>query len=122
MVKTYCWAVLAVQGLEARTDKMHEVISKPLYQVLTDLTQEPRWEVALLLAIKDWIRLKLKETREQQARFEQRYAMDWATFKRAWEAGKIADKHSFEVERDYWEWEAAVTDEARLNQMLERLL
>jgi len=35
--------------------------------------------------------------------------------------GRIADKHSYEVERDYWEWEATVTDEERLRQMLESL-
>jgi hypothetical protein len=41
-----------------------DVISKPLHQVLSDLTQEARLEVALPLAIKDWVRLKLKEARE----------------------------------------------------------
>ena len=34
-----------------------DVISKPLYQILSDLTQESRLEVALPLAIKDWVRL-----------------------------------------------------------------
>jgi hypothetical protein len=28
-------------------------------------------------------------------------------------------QNSYEVERDYWEWEAAVADEERLQQMLE---
>ncbi len=53
--------------------------------------------------------------------FEQRYGMDFKTFKQAWDEGRIADKHSYEVERDYWEWEATVTDEERLRQMLESL-
>jgi hypothetical protein len=35
--------------------------------------------------------------------------------------GGISDKHSYEVERDYWEWEAAMTDEERLQEMLESL-
>jgi len=99
-----------------------DLISKPLYQILSDLTQEPRVEVALSLAIKDWLRLKLKEAREQREAFEQRYAMDWQAFEQAWRENRIENKHSYEVERDYWEWEAAVTDEERLRQMSESLL
>ena len=97
---------------------LSEVISKPIYRVLSDLTQEPRVEVALPLAIKDWVRLKLKETREQRAVFETRYGTDFAVFQQAWQQGQIADKHSYDVEHDYWEWEAVVTDAALLRQML----
>jgi hypothetical protein len=96
-----------------------EVISKPIYRILSDLTQEPRVEVALPLAIKDWVRLKLKETSEQL--FESRYGTDFAAFQKAWEQGQIADQHSYDVEHDYWEWEAVVTDEEQLRQMLESL-
>jgi len=105
-----------------RVREMHtDVISKPVYQVLSDLTQEPRLEVALPIAIKDWVRLRLKETREQQEAFEQRYGMDFPTYQQAWKEGRIANKHSYGVERDYWEWEATVTDEQRLREMLESL-
>ena len=98
-----------------------DVISKPICRILSDLTQESRLEVALPLAIKDWVRLKLKETREQRDAFEQRYGMDFPAFKQAWRQGCIANKHSYEVEHDYWEWEATVTDEERLQRMLESL-
>jgi hypothetical protein len=96
-------------------------ISKPVYRVLSDLTQESRVEVALPLAIKDWVRLKLKETHQQREMFEQRYGMDFSAFQQAWQEGRIASKHSYEVERDYWEWEAVETDEERLQEMLESL-
>ena len=98
-----------------------DVISKPIYRILSDLTQEPRVEVALPLAVKDLIRLKLKETRERRQEFELRYGMDWTAFKLAWQEGRIPNAHSYKVERDYREWEAAVTDEERLPQMLESL-
>ena len=68
---------------------------------------------------KDLMRLKLKETQEQRERFEERYQMDFEAFKQAWNEDQIPNKHSYEVERDYWEWEAAVTDERRLQEMLE---
>jgi hypothetical protein len=100
---------------------LEAVISKPIYRILADLTQESRLEVALPIAIKDLVRLKLKETREQQEAFKQRYGMDFEAFKQAWDEGHIPDKYSYDVERDYWEWEAAVADEERLHQMLESL-
>ena len=45
--------------------------------------------------------------------------MDFAAFKRDWQEGRIPDAHSYEVERVYWEWEAAITDEERLQQSTE---
>jgi hypothetical protein len=56
---------------------MSQIISKPIYQVLSDLTQEPRVEVALPLAIKDWVRLKLNEATQQRLAYERRYDMDF---------------------------------------------
>lgn len=98
------------------------MISKPIYQIISGLTQESRLEVALPLAVKDWVRLKRKETEERRVAFEQQYGMDFASFKGAWEEGKIANKHAYEVERDYWEWEAVVSDEDRLRDLTESLL
>jgi len=100
---------------------LEDVITKPIYRILTDLTQESRLEVALPLAMKDWVRLKLQETRDQRREFEQRYGMAFDKFKEAWLASRIANAHSYEVESDYWEWEATVTDEERLLQIAESL-
>ena len=98
-----------------------DVISKPVYQVLSDLTQESRIEIALSIAIKDLVRLKLKETKQQRSAFEQQYGMEFVAFKQAWEKGAIPDAHSYDVEQNYWEWEAAITDESRLVKMLASL-
>lgn len=97
------------------------VISKPLYRVLSELTQESRIEVALPLAIKDWLRLRLEETRRKREGFEQRYAQDFTAFRQAWQEGRIPNQYTYEVEQDYWEWEAAVSDEQRLQQLLDDL-
>jgi len=71
------------------------------------------------MTTKDRVRFKLEEAEEQRKRFEERYQMDFEAFKQAWNEDQIPNKHSYEVERDYWEWEAAVTDERRLREMLE---
>jgi hypothetical protein len=98
------------------------VITKPVYQVLSELTQETKVEVALPIAIKDWVRLRLQEARQERDRFERRYGMDFGSFQQAWQEGRIPEAHSHQVERDYWEWEATVTDEQQLERMLETLL
>lgn len=97
------------------------VISKSLYKILTDLTGEARLDVALHLATKELVLLKLKQTGEQVEQFEQRYQMDFDQFKQAWDENQIADKHAYEVERDFWEWEAAMTNRARLQEILDSL-
>ncbi|NIR49617.1 hypothetical protein GWO43_14100 [candidate division KSB1 bacterium] len=96
-------------------------VSKPLHKFLSDLTGEERFGVALHLATKDLVRLKLKEAEEIIQYFEHRYKMDFKKFKKAWEKGEIPQKHSFQVEKDYWEWEAATSDRERLRQMIEKL-
>jgi hypothetical protein len=101
---------------------LEDVVSKPVYRVLADLTQEPRLQVALPLAIKDLLRLKLVETRGRRKDFEQRYGMDFDSFKQAWNEGRIANRYSYQVECDYREWETTVTDEERLSELSETLL
>lgn len=38
--------------------------------------------------------------------FEAKYGLTFADFAQAWQEGKIPDKYSHEVERDFMEWEA----------------
>ena len=40
--------------------------------------------------------------------FEERSGMDFASFQQAWVRGEGQQKHSYAVEQDLWEWEAAV--------------
>jgi len=95
-------------------------IAKPIHKILVDLTGKMRFDVALHVATKDLVRLKLKEVGEQRKRLEERYQMDFEAFKQAWNEGQIPNKYSYEVERDYWKWEAAVTDERRLRECWKR--
>jgi hypothetical protein len=104
--------------IEAMTESM---ISKSIYKILTDLTGEARFDLALHLATKELVLLKLKEVEEQIKQFEQHYQMDFNLFQQAWNEDKIADKHSYEVERDHWEWEAAITNRTRLQEILDSL-
>jgi hypothetical protein len=98
-----------------------DVVSKPVYQILNTITGEPRLEIALPLALKELVSLKLQEATKQRRSFEERYAMDFATFQTTWLDKGEKRNHSYEVENDLWEWEAAVTDEEQYHAMLSKL-
>lgn len=98
-----------------------DVVSKPVYRILHTLTGEPRVEVALPLALKELVRLKLQEATQQRITFEERYAMNFSAFKAAWNSNESSQNHSYAVEQALWEWEAAVTDEERYQEMLKTL-
>jgi outer membrane lipopolysaccharide assembly protein LptE/RlpB len=100
----------------------NEVISKPLYRVLRKMTHENRVDVALTIAVKDWIRLRLREVESERVGFEAKYDMTFEQFRVKFAGEGIPDQYSYEVERDYFDWEAAVTNEASLREMSEQLL
>jgi hypothetical protein len=94
-----------------------EVVSRPLSQVLVRLTNQDQIDLALSALVKDFIRLRLKEVAEIKQSFEQKYLMPFEEFKRRWHAGLIPNLYSYEVEKDYWEWESAVTNEISLHEL-----
>lgn len=101
---------------------MREItISKPLHKILTYLTGEERIDVALPLATKDLLKLKLKENEQVIKNFEDRYGIGFEEFKTSWESDQLNDKYSYQIEKDYWEWEAAITDQQHFRALLEEL-
>ncbi len=86
------------------------IIPKSTHNVLQRLTGQYRPDIALSLAIKDLVRLRVDEAQSRIAKFEKKYNMTFPEFEEACENGKIQDPFSYEVEKDDWEWEAAITD------------
>ncbi len=93
------------------------VIPKPAYNVLRRLTGESRPDIALSLALKDLIRLRLESGRTTIQNLEQKYGMSFADFERQWQADKITGKYTFAVEQDYLAWESAFTDVKALDEL-----
>jgi hypothetical protein len=98
------------------------IVSKPAQKALKELTGETRPELALSLALKDLMQLRLEAAESKIAAFEEKYGMDFAHFQAAWERGDIDAPYSYAVEKDYWEWEAAITDKAKLEKLQDSLL
>jgi hypothetical protein len=91
---------------------------KPLHKILSRLTGQERFDMALHLATKDLLQLKMNEADHQLQEYENRYGMSFEEFRDAWENDNLPDRHSYEIEKDYWEWEAAFTDRERLQEMI----
>lgn len=99
---------------------MPEAISKETAKLLKDVTGEPRLDAAVRLTVRDALEHRLREVQEGIAAFEERYGMSFAAFEEAWEAGDVEERHSFDVEKDYWDWEALVTRRRTIEDALER--
>ena len=113
-------AIQAQPGFGETTETL--VIPKSAYNLLRRLTGESRPDISLSLAIKDLVRLRTNETRSKIVAFERKYGSNFAAFEQAWKEHQVPQAHSFVVEQDYWEWEAATTDLAALEEMAQWLV
>lgn len=95
------------------------VIPKPAHNLLRRLTGETRPDVALSLALKDLVRLRREAAARVVAEFEAKYGMPFERFAQKWQAGEIPGAHTYAVEQDYWNWEAAVSDIQALEELSE---
>lgn len=95
------------------------VIPKSTHNILRRLTGESRPDVALSLALKELIRLRIEAARADLTTFEKKYGMTFTEFEDAWKEGRIKDAYSYPVEQDYMEWEATATDLAALQEILQ---
>ncbi len=86
-------------------------------KTLTELTDEPRPEVALRLVLKDALEYRLGKVQESISNFRDKYDVAFSTFKKRWLAGEVPDRHSYPVEKDFWEWEGLVSRLAVLNRL-----
>jgi hypothetical protein len=81
-------------------------LSDKLLRVLEDFVPGADTEAKLDNLARESLEHKLQTCNEALSRFEAKYGLTFADFARAWQEGKIPSKHSFNVERDFMEWEA----------------
>ena len=96
-----------------------EVFLPPrLAESLLEITREPKPDVALVNLMYEFIELKLESIKEKTGDFEKKWNMPFKKFKKACKENKLEkDSYSYEVEKDYREWEALMT----LKEYYERL-
>jgi hypothetical protein len=63
-------------------------------------------EAKIVYLARETIAAKLKECNERISDYEFRYGMAFKNFSTAWDRDGLPDKHSYQVESDFIEWEA----------------
>ncbi len=78
--------------------------------LLTGLTEIPDVGMALRQVLTEYLDLKSRGLEERVAAFEAKWGMSFAEFSgKCAEGTCAADPYAYEVEKDFWEWEQAVT-------------
>ncbi|MFH1860907.1 MAG: hypothetical protein ABIJ30_01670 [bacterium] len=92
-------------------------VSKSTLKVLTDLTGEILFERALNITLKDSISHRLEKIKKNLNIYQKKYGMKFADFKILWNMGKIKDQSSYEIEKDFLEWEGLVMRKDKLEEL-----
>ncbi len=78
--------------------------------LLTQVTGTPDLETALWKVLSEYIDLKVEFLKKRIQAFESKWGMTFEEFAERCEEGTLdQDAYAYEVERDFWEWEAAET-------------
>ena len=96
-------------------------LSPSVVKLLLEITGSSDLNVAVKEISKDAIEHRLEKIESEIRKFEEKYGMTFEEFKRAWEEGKIENKHSYEVEKDFWEWEGLMSRKKKLEGVLKWL-
>lgn len=68
--------------------------------------------------LSEYLELKIAALQETTDRLEEKWGMEFSTFKRRLAADDLSDDaYSYDVEQDYWEWEEAETLKAHYQQV-----
>ena len=85
-------------------------MSPQLGALLTGLTEIPDVRMALWKVLSEYLELKSRALEERVVAFSAKWGMSFEEFSRKCAEGTLAeDAYSYEVEKDFWEWEQAVT-------------
>ena len=81
-------------------------VSEKVLKVLKDFIPGADLSAKLESLTRESLEHHLHACNEALSRFEGKYGLTFPEFAQAWQEGKIPNKHSHEVERDFMEWEA----------------
>ncbi|MHB0879055.1 MAG: hypothetical protein ACYC5O_23705 [Anaerolineae bacterium] len=90
------------------------VLPKETARALRHLTGESRPDVALLLVMRDARAYRLEKIQAEIEGFEAKYGMTFEAWCPLHEQDESEEAYSWEVERDFFEWDGLVTRKAHL--------
>ena len=85
-------------------------VSPRVGALLTRITETPDLDTALWKVLAEYVDFKTQALRQQVRTFEKKWGMPFTEFARCVETETLGqDPYTYEVESDFWEWEAAET-------------
>jgi len=82
------------------------LISPRLGEILIKTTHSNNFEDAFHKIFSDYLELKLKSLKEKSKQFQTKWKLDFEEFKKKTKEGGLAEQpFSYDVEKDFWEWE-----------------
>jgi hypothetical protein len=81
---------------------------------LLKATRSQDLDEAFEKVLSEYLELKIADLQERTDRLEEKWEMEFSTFKRRLPEDDLPDDaYSYEVEQDFWEWEEAETLKAQ---------
>jgi len=103
------------------TVRVQPFIPKIALKALTELTGQVQLDIALMMTLKDAIEHRLEKINTALRAYEQKYGMTFQEFEAKGRSGELPDRFSFEVERDYFEWDGLLTRKRKLEEIYQWL-
>ena len=92
-------------------------ISPNIIKVLSDITGEPRVDLAIHDIIRDALEHRLEKIQIELKGFEEKYLMSFKEFDTRFQSEKLPDQFSYSIEKDYLEWEGLIHRQRRLEEI-----
>jgi len=85
-------------------------LTPKLTDFLAKITHTTNVDAALWKLVSEYLDMKSKELDREINKFNQKWGMSFDEFSNACKTGKLSEiKYSYEVEKDFWDWERAIT-------------
>ena len=76
----------------------------------------------IMVLLETYLAAQIRTCNQEISQYEIKYRSTFEEFAEAWEQGSTPDRHSYEIERDYMEWEGLVAEKRRWLKRLSNLL
>jgi hypothetical protein len=96
-------------------------ISASVLKALTEITGEPRAELAIREIMKDSIEHRIEKIENEIKALEKKHSMNFKEFEQKFQKEQIPNQYSYEIEKDYLEWEGLETRLTKYRNLLEFL-
>lgn len=96
-------------------------VPKAVLKALAELTGQVELGPAILMTLSDAIEHRLEAIETEIHAYEQRYGMPFEEFEARGRSGDLADRFSYPVEQDYFDWDGLVARRRKLKGILQWL-